>query len=345
MNIYNLNTKSKNLILCAALGISTIFSNSALANNSQQDQLQKKKFSMYGETGYRKDNLDWSISGFQTPVTDGTNDYIFDTSSALSWKNLNILETKIGADIPIAKIEEGNLYLNTSISHGLIFGGENQDSDYFHAGGETLEFSRSDNSANSGSTEDYSLSVNYEIPLKNIHLSEKKIDKHSITPILGYSIHKQNLRMTNGNQTVNLIGSGYVGPFSGLNSSYDTNWNGAFLGLALKSEITKKHEFEALVQYHINDYKAEADWNLRADFAHPKSFEHNANATGQTLNLKYKFKPSGNLSYSVALNYKKFSTNQGTDTTFLSDGSSAQVKLDKVNWDSTSLLAGLGYKF
>jgi hypothetical protein len=333
------------LLLKSIITISTITTPS-YAEEAKKEVIDKREYSIYSQAGYRKDNLDWSISGFNIAVFNPVDSmyYLYPGASKLSWKNLEIFETKIGGDISLKKIKKGNLFLSGSIANGLTFGGKNQDSDYI--GSNKVEFSRSNNDASSGSAQDYSLSIHYKYPLEKLHLIENKTDSYSITPSIGYSINKQNLRMTNGIQTIDMFNPSNVGSsISGLNSSYDANWKGYFLGLSFDAKVGLKHNFDITGQYHISNYSAQADWNLRNDFSHPKSFEHKAKGNGKILNIKYGYKPGSRVTYTASLAYKKFTTDPGTSTTHFSNGSSSAVSLDKVNWNSKSLALGAKYDF
>ncbi len=183
------------------------------------------------------------------------------------------------------------------------------------------------------------------MPLDGVHLTESKTDSYSITPIVGYALNQQNLTMTDGNQTVDLTTANKTGSFSGLDSSYKTSWQGPFLGLSFNSNFNKKHDLEISGEYQIVDYNAEGNWNLRTDLAHPKSFEHSAQGSGKVINVKYSFKPGDSLSYSIALNYKRFETDAGNDRTFFSNGQNHDVRMDKAKWDSKGVNLGVGYEF
>jgi len=357
----NIKNKAKILALTSCISILSLTANAnEVKSNTKLNN--DKKFSISIESGLRKDNLNWKTSGFDSYWINSseTSAYKLPTSSELSWSNIEVFENKIGAEIPITKIKGGNLYIDGSIAFGSIMHGENQDSDFIFEGTEyRTEFSRSNNDASSGSTEDYALSLNYEIPVRK-SIADNILVLNSITPSFGYSINKQNLKMTNGFQSLSMVGFNdgnemfyldpnitepYVGTLSGLNSSYDSSWEGITLGLAIDTSIFEKHNFKLAGKYHLNNYYAEADWNLRSDLAHPKSFEHEATSKGVDLSLKYAYEVTRSLDLTLGLNYKKFSASGGTNTIFGSNGEQLETGLEKVSWDSRSALAGLNYKF
>lgn len=207
--------------------------------------------------GLRKDTLRWNIAD-----TDGTPNIL----SELAWTNIEIAELKLRGD----HTANSGWHVRATTAYGWIYDGKNQDSDY-NGNGRTLEFSRSNNDAKNGNTLDVSLALGHRFRI-NQDAAQPPI---YLIPLLGYSQHEQQLRITNGHQTIPATGA-----FAGLNSTYRTKWKGPWLGLELLGEGANNLSSFLLVEYHIADYYAEANWNLRTDFQHPKSFEHWANGKG-----------------------------------------------------------------
>jgi len=58
------------------------------------------------------------------------------------------------------------------------------------------------------------------------------------------------------------------GPFPGLASSYDAQWIGPWLGAEALIEAERGWSIMANFEYHLADYSASANWNLRTDLAH-----------------------------------------------------------------------------
>ena len=99
-------------------------------------------------------------------------------------------------------------------------------------------------------------------------------------PLLGYSYNQQNLIISDGFQTISTPGVTHPGgPFPGLASTYETEWFGPWLGLDLIATVNEKITLSAGFEHRWTSYKAEANWNLRGDLAHPTSFEHSADGT------------------------------------------------------------------
>ncbi len=272
-------------------------------------------------TGYRSDDLDWNIAG----NIYGNNPNIL---SELSWSDLNIHQIKAGGKV----IVNETFYLRCSLGYGWIFDGKNQDSDY-SGDNRTFEFSRSNNDADDGNVLDVSLGVGYQFG----QVSGMVI----ITPLVGYSYHEQKLRMTDGFQTIGVT----TGPFAGLNSTYETEWNGPWIGVDLSFEINKKFTLFGAFEYHMADYYAKANWNLRTDFAHPKSFEHTADGSGIVMSIGGDYALNDQWFINVNIDYQDWSTYAGTDRIFFANGTTSETRLNEVNWDSFAGMLGLTYRF
>jgi len=290
-----------------------------------QPQIQNKEKSwIYTElalnSGYRVDNIDWNIAG----NINGNNPNIL---SELTWSDLKIFQVKLSAKTIFRDL----FYLRGSIGYGEIFYGSNQDSDYY-GDNRTQEFSRSNNNASDGDVMDASIGF-------GLHFSFG-LDWFGVTPLVGYSYHQQNLTITDGYQTIPPNG-----PFAGLNSAYDAEWKGPWVGLDLDFDINKKHNIFIKAEYHQADYTAEANWNLRSDFAHPKSFEHIADGNGMVISTGVIFFRNNPVSFHLQFDYQDWKTDPGTNRTFLANGNITETRLNEVNWTSYAMMIGFVYGF
>jgi hypothetical protein len=282
------------------------------------------------DMGYRIDDLDWSIAGNAPPAFGGN--YV-NVLSELTWSDLEIIQLEFS----FRKTFTNRYTLKGSLAYGLIFDGENQDSDYA-GNNRTAEFSRSNNSADDGNTWDGSIGLGYYIPFLS--------DTLRVTPLAGFSFHAQNLTITDGFQTIPPAGA-----FPGLDSSYDARWYGPWLGVEFyvknhKTDgVSRAYELLLGIEYHWADYDADANWNLRADFAHPKSFEHEADGAGIIFwaGYQYYFNPQWSLNFKGR--YQTWETDSGTDRVFFADGSEIETRLNEVNWKSFSLAVGVTRSF
>ncbi len=277
--------------------------------------------------GYRRDDLDWNIAG----DANGNNPNVL---SELTWDDLESYQVQFRGSLVIPNI----IALRAVADYGWIFDGQNQDSDYL-GDNRTFEFSRSNNSADDGEVWDASLAIGYPFRTGQTVIS-------TITPLVGYSHHEQNLTMTGGYQTIPPAGS-----FPGLDSSYDTEWQGPWVGIDMRfrageiRNFAERFETYFSYEYHWADYHAEADWNLRDDFQHPKSFEHDADGNGWIIRTGFNFALQRHIALNFNFDYQNWSTDDGTDKVFYADGTTAKTRLNEVNWTSYAVGLGLSVRF
>lgn len=278
-------------------------------------------------SGYRIDDFEWNIAsdvtGTQTP----------DILSELKWNDIESWEIKGKGQV----IFENGFVLDGILGFSSIFAGDNQDSDY-DGDNRTLEYSRSNNSADQGYMLDFEIGFGYQINLLD-YIEEPILDELSFTPLLGYAHHSQNFTMTEGFQTIPANG-----PFGGLDSTYDAQWNGGWIGFELSGAFEAWQSLFRF-EYHIADYYAEADWNLRSDFKHPKSYEHESNGDGFSFTGALGYKINPNWSANFWMEFRNWSADPGTDRTFYSDGTIGLTKLNEVNWTSAAFGVGLQYNW
>jgi hypothetical protein len=284
--------------------------------------LEYQRAEFYASTGYRKDDLNWSIAGIN-----GTPNIL----SELKWEDIEIATINVGTTLYF----QPNWLLNFDFTYGHIFDGDNQDSDYF-GNNRTLEFSRSNNSADKGSVIDGSIHAGYK------WLAMTDVQKALyLIPKIGFSYHAQFFNMTDGFQTIPALGH-----FSGLDSNYDATWYGPWLGLESEFVIGKNLTLGLNLEYHYAFYDATANWNLRPDFAHPESFTHEAEGYGLVSNLDAKYHFDNKLALIFSITFQDWQADRmGGDKTFFSNGTSLKTKFNGVNWESLGANIGLSYQF
>ncbi len=278
-------------------------------------------------SGFRRDDLQWSIAD-----SDGSPDVL----SELTWSNLAIQQIKASANL-----EYNRFVLDGILAYGDIFAGKNQDSDYL-VSGHGLEFSRSNNKSNDGEAWDVSGALGYRFlvgPGEDLFV----VNNLWVTPLLGYSYHKQNLIMTDGFQDLDpfrLIG--ITGAFSGLHSRYRARWQGPFGGIEM---IGQRHRLTGMlrIEYHYADYYAWATWNLRSDFAQPKSFEQETTARGFIYRLAMEYDLSPRWSILASVDLQNWNGQSGKDRIFLSSGGTSTTRLNGVTWDSLAVMLGVTF--
>lgn len=283
--------------------------------------------------GPRTDTLNWNI-GY--PAGIGPN-----ILSELKWTDVK--STQLNAEAYVIWPE--TFAVMGRVGGGTITSGDNQDSDY-SGNNRTFEFSRSNNGVDGDSVNDVSLAFGYPIQFGDANSAG------TFTFLLGHSLHQQNLNMVDGFQTIDTSTNNFYGSFPGLNSSYDAEWKGPWVGMDLRFEARERSKeasswietFLAL-EFHLLDYHAEANWNLREDFEHPVSFIHDGNGSGWRFNAGFNLWIFKNAALSASYNYYSFSIENGIDTVFSSDGDVGRIRLNEVNWNAHAFNLGFALRY
>jgi len=269
--------------------------------------------------GYRVDNLNWNIAG----MSDGTRPNIL---SELTWSDI----TSFQLAGQVKALFSERIYFRGSLQGGPILSGQVQDSD-FNGDNRTLEFSRSNNSADMGNVWDVSGGLGYRTAFTVLSGTME------IVPLAGFSFNNQNLTLTKGFQAIPL-----TGPFFGLDSTYRARWYGPWFGADVTYAVSD-FIVRASAEYHYFYYRGLANWNLRTDFAHPVSFRHTADGSGVLITTSVEYAIREHLGLSLDFAYHNWETSRGNDRTFFANGLITDTALNIVNWDSTSLMLALSW--
>ena len=291
---------------------------------------QSKKLprgSIAASSGYREDKVDWSIAG----KPDGTGVSVL---SEYIWPKVEFKQTKVEGELVLAD----KYVFDADFAHSVAFDGHNFVSEY-DGDGRTNKVVEVETESNKGEAFDGSLGMGLLVDLKRKD-TFKELDSLTMKMLGGYSYHLTKLTMRNG---VENIGSD-PGPFDGLNSTYDMEWQGPWMGLEFAGE-RKKLTSLARLKYHNFKYYAEGDLNLQPAYAHPKSFDHNADGEGYTLDLGVGYKLAPSWAVNLMWSYKDWQVEQGSDRLYLSDGSYSDTLLNEVNHTSQSVMLGSQYDF
>lgn len=162
---------------------------------------------------------------------------------------------------------------------------------------------------------------------------------HYIVFGLGISQIAYNLNMVKG---VQIVPEKYE--IEGLDSHYKPTFRGQYAFVALENEIGPV--FLAIeYQHHEINFDAEAEWNLREDFAQPVSFSQDGTGTGYVAKATLTWPMSSYLdSYIKAYKWNKEVRN-GYDQVYFSDGSSYITTLNSASSSGLSVSMGLHLRF
>ena len=280
--------------------------------------------------GYRTADLNWDIAG--NLVGTGPN-----VLSELKWNDMQLGEATAAGELRIDK----RLVLRGRGAYGWILSGNNQDSDY-DGNNRTLEFSRS-NSEAGGRVGEATFGLGYEF-----WWYDSSVGRYArVIPQFGYAWRRQYLDIHNGRQ---VIPASAASPIDDLDSSYDTEWQGPWLGLTLDMDASDRTRVSLEFEYHFADYHAEANWNLRTDWAHPVSFVHDTTATGVVAALAFRQELGRHWLLSARIESQHFKGEPGVDTINLINSTTGAIdqvatRLNTVEWQSLAANLALTLRF
>lgn len=290
------------LLLITSGGTIPVYAQTEIETTAEADSDSGAEGLFTGSMGLitRSDRLDWNIAGNNVNIL-----------SELTWTDLHIAQVYWGAQYvtPEGLVLRGGFALGSSYEDG-----KNQDSDY-DGNNRTEEFSRSNNTGTVKTAWDFEGSLG-----RAFQFWQRTDTFLQVTPAIGYAYHRLDLRMTKGVQTIP-----DEGPFSGLNSSYNTTWDGFYVELDLWWQLSKHWALTGSAQFHQYHYVGTANWNLRRDFAHPKSFEHISEGNGVTLTGGVSYMFGNGMHLSLIGTYRDWSVDAGIDRTFLSNEACAEA--------------------
>lgn len=276
------------------------------------------------EMGYRVDEVKWSIRQSDTVKV----------LSELTYRDLQIFQLALNGCL----VTYNNIYFRGEANGGWILSGQAQDDDYLGPN-RTLLFSKSISQTNDDNVVDLSFGAGYLFDVCGTGLT--------IAPVVGYSYHEQNIRMTNGIQIFDLDFPEIEGPIPGLNSTYDTRWDGPWFGLDFAYDLMCDIGIFAIYEHHWPRYKGKGNWNLRSDFL--GDFIHDAargHANVVEIGINYDW-----CDWIIGLSskFQKWNSGFGVDTTFISDETDiifpASTVLNPVTWRSYSIMVDIGRCF
>ncbi|PCJ20824.1 MAG: hypothetical protein COB04_03905 [Gammaproteobacteria bacterium] len=279
----------------------------------------------------RVGDLVWSIasdnSGLRTP----------NVLSELSHEDLEMNELEVDFQVRFKKGFLKSFLLESRLRYGKVAHGQTQDSDY-HGNDRTVEFSRSLSSNTGDYAADYSFAFGYQFfPQQWVNFNL----------LFGYSKHEQFIRIEDAVQNIATVSeTPPLGPLDDLNTTYQATWEGAWIGAQALVNLGPL-QFNWRFEHHNANYYAEANWNLRSSFAHPRSFEHITEGQGNVVDLGVSYgvplSRGGKLFFDTVVRTQWWVTSAGLDRVFLSNGNIVTTRLNEVDWRSRSLSIGVHY--
>lgn len=270
--------------------------------------------------GYRTMDLNWNSAG----DLQGQNPNVF---QEMDFKNITAYQTTVAANSLV-----GPASIRGELDYGIVNGGTNRMS-FYDEDDRANEFERSENAADSGTLINWLGAVGFR--------TQSLTGAWRFTPEIGYASHHQDLEITNG---VEVIPDN--GPVDGLNSSYVAEWEGPFIAARGSWKFWPRWILQAHVDYHLINFSAEGNLNLRTDLQHPDSFEQDARGTGWTAGLNLAFQPHQRVVIHGGFEWETWeAASSATYRVNFADGAVEDSKLNEVTMESILISIGVGVSF
>lgn len=296
---------------------------SAKANNAEDYGINITPF-----TGYRYDVYQWSI-----PQGDSVKD---SKASELTWRN-HIWES--GIKIETQKEDKKINFLGQARYGIILNNSKNQDSDWDEIG----EYSRT-TAKTKGNSIDISGALGYS----------QLFSKSLLTYYIGMDYTKYNLKdyglysKISREPGTNNIEHDYLGqryPNSKLVTKYSFDNYAPWIGVSLNYQISDNLSIVPFIKAYGFYLHGEADWVLRDDVKHDPSFIDKATGYGASIDTEVLYKYSDSLDFRANLGVKGLKMLKGNKKAFAVDDETYKTKLKDLTFISSSVSAGIKYRF
>lgn len=235
-------------------------------------------------------------------------------------------------------IQEGNGVLSIGYGFGSLHDGIYRDSDYLRDNRQGL-FSLSTGKAEGDL---YFWNIDYSFRLLT-NGAEEILDERYLNILIGYQEWHEKVTMTDGVQEF----GGTLGPFSGLNSTYEFMWKIYRIGFEGGLPIYKGFGLKgSAIFIPYNDYEGKGIWNLRTDFRQDPSFEHTASGgRGAQLEASLSFMAYPELSIGLGYRYWFIKSGKGDDITYFSNGAASITQFNEAVSERQGAFLDLTYTF
>lgn len=297
-----------------------------------------KYYSSFGiEEWFTSGDAGWRIS-FPYSDADSSGNGSGKIESELRFRHINSPLTIINAS---AALNSG-WRLDASIGFGTISNGRGTDTDrdYPETGG-VIVFSESIQDI-SGDISRYTIDISYRKTYADDRMSPWGI-------MFGFLHYEDRLVITNGIQTISVSGWWWnpysnppLGPFPGLDSTYDFSWNTVKVGMSYHYISGNGINLSgALAAYPFVSYEGEGYWNLRG-----MTFIHKATTGfGYEAVFGIEFPLTDTVELSAGYRYFHIKAENGTDTTYFSGVYGGVADLDFAEVTRQGAYGGLLFRF
>ena len=239
-------------------------------------------------------------------------------------------------------IRSGRSALNIAYGFGSMNGGRYRDSDYLKDNRQGLY------SLSTGTAEDkkwnalyyWNIDYTYRILTND---QEERFNEIYLDMLVGYQIWHEKITMANGVQEY----GGTLGPFAGLNSTYEFIWKSVRLGLQGGLPIYKGFALKgSTIFIPYTEYEGEGIWNLRTDWKQSPSFTHSVKGgygTQLEASLVYHIHPV--FTMGAGYRYWYIKSGKGDDITYFSNGTAGITQFNEAINERQGVFLDISYMF
>ncbi|GAB1267999.1 hypothetical protein NBRC116493_12520 [Aurantivibrio infirmus] len=293
--------------------------------------------------GHGSGQLDWNIGSDMS--TNATPNVL----SELNFDNIRTYQAGLNVGISFAAPVDGfRVLLEGGFSRGEIENGQAIDSDFAEDNRNGL-YSKSTSYIRGDGTREYNIGVGLQYTL---HPNRLVPFTQSLAMVYGGQQQEQMINLQKGQQLVaepQFFGSSASidslnQRLASLDSDYDSSWSSHWLAADYQISISS-WTLSARYQYFKGFYSGEGRWNLRENFQQPKSFTHEAESSGQQIQLGVAYAITRQIRAQLNWMSGAWQTEDGTSKTYFIDNTVQYTRFNEANWRSSALQFGVSYQF
>lgn len=299
--------------------------------------------SLQTHVGHGSGQLDWNIG------SDSSNALSPNILSELNFDNIRTSQVGVDANISFAApVENFRVILEGGFNRGSVENGQAIDSDFSENNRNGL-YSKSKSYVSGKGLREYDAGIGLQYtyyPNSLVPFAQ------AFSLIYGGQQQKQMLNLQQGQQLVAepqfFSASTSIDSLNqrlaGLDSDYSSTWSSQWLAAEYQISISD-WTLSARYQYYSGVYHGEGRWNLREDFQQPKSFVHDADSSGQQIELGLAYSFSSKMRAQLNWTSGDWQTEEGLGKTYFSDNTVQYIGFNQANWHSSAMRLGVNYTF
>ncbi|MDR6733608.1 hypothetical protein [Sphingobacterium sp. 2149] len=251
-----------------------------------------------------RENFSWNIAGNSR----GEKPNIL---SELLWRN----NMRVGADLKLGIKLKRKFTAEITYGYAKTISGKVTDIDYSADNRKGITSNETyDSDVGNGQT--FNIKLGY-----NVHMQRKELDIYAVMQLQknSYSL---------------------IDKMEKLSSTYNNRILGAGIGAIFFLPFFDSFDLNILFQARMSKFNGDANWNLRSDFAHPKSFEHDIPIVEWDNEVRLNYRLTNFLKMGVFTGFSRYSSiGRGIDKLYYNDGNISFTRLNEVK--ALSISAGL----